>query len=254
MGQQNDYYDFNNTASINIVMKNNPAGATKIDVIADGIQLQGGDYVRQKPEMTVKSVDGTLNFAISDSSTFKVFINNVYFSVQNNNNDARNNVARNNDERNNDTRNIEMKNDNKKSINTLSFYPDLRIGDNNLKFITKSSDGNNADTVTYSVFVSNELSIKDLVNYPNPMKSETSFLFNLAGAVRPAGCKIKIYSVSGRLVKIINAPVNIGYNQISWDGRDTDGEYMANGVYLYQLIIDGDAKKETFIQKLVILK
>ena len=250
LGQQNDYYDFNNTASMNIVMKNGPVAANKISVIADGIQLQGGDYVRQKPEMTVKSVDGTLNFAITDSSTFKVYINNVFFSVQNNNN----NDARNNDARNIDARNIEKKNDNKKSINTLSFYPDLRIGDNNLKFITKSSDGTNADTVAYSVFVSNELSIKDLVNYPNPMKNETSFLFNLAGAVRPAGCKIKIYSVSGRLVKIINSPVNIGYNQISWDGRDTDGEYMANGVYLYQLIIDGDAKKETFIQKLVILK
>ena len=86
------------------------------------------------------------------------------------------------------------------------------------------------------------------------MKGETSFLFTLTGATNPAGCKIKIYTVSGRLVKTIISPVNIGNNQISWDGRDNEGEYMANGVYFYQLIIEGDTKKESSIKKLVILK
>ena len=79
-------------------------------------------------------------------------------------------------------------------------------------------------------------------------------MFNLAGSEHPAECKIKIYTVSGRLVKIINTPVNIGYNQIHWDGRDTDGDALANGVYLYKMIIEGNIKTETAIQKLVVLR
>jgi hypothetical protein len=36
--------------------------------------------------------------------------------------------------------------------------------------------------------------------------------------------------------------------------RDSDGDYIANGVYLYKLFIEGDNKKESSAQKLVILK
>jgi flagellar hook assembly protein FlgD len=60
--------------------------------------------------------------------------------------------------------------------------------------------------------------------------------------------------VAGRLIKTIDTPLNIGYNQIYWDGRDADGDYIANGVYLYKLIIEGNSKKETSLQKLVVLK
>ena len=79
-------------------------------------------------------------------------------------------------------------------------------------------------------------------------------MFNLSGSEHPSSCRIKIFTVSGRLVKVINYPAVIGYNQIPWDGTDEDGDLMANGVYLYKMIIEGDSQKETSIQKLVILK
>jgi flagellar hook assembly protein FlgD len=123
-----------------------------------------------------------------------------------------------------------------------------------LKFIIKDVFTNDSDTASYIVQVSNELLIKDLYNYPNPMKNQTSFMFNLAGSERPSECKIKIYTVSGRLVKVLDTPMNIGYNQVHWDGRDNDGDAMANGVYLYKMIIEGTLKTETAIQKLVILR
>jgi flagellar hook assembly protein FlgD len=86
------------------------------------------------------------------------------------------------------------------------------------------------------------------------MKNETDFLFTVTGINRPSECKIKIYSVSGRLVKTISSLASTGYNQVHWDGRDNEGDYMANGVYFYKMIIDGELKKETSVQKLVILK
>jgi hypothetical protein len=244
LGQQNDYYDFNNTAFVNIQIKNGPTMSKRIEVFADGVKLQGGEYVKQKPEMVIKSSgDENINFIETDSSAFKVFVNNNYVALQSNLDRLANKNSKGID-----------KKVSKQNQSSLTFYPDLKNGENILKFIMKTSDGNSFDTVNYSVLVSNELLLKELTNYPNPMKGETNFLFTLTGATNPAGCKIKIYTVSGRLVKTINSPVNIGINQISWDGRDNEGDYMANGVYFYQLIIEGDTKKESTIQKLVILK
>ncbi len=67
-------------------------------------------------------------------------------------------------------------------------------------------------------------------------------------------CKLKIYTVAGRLIKEIESAVNLGYNQIQWDGRDNDGDYISNGTYLYKLIIESDKKIETPVKKLVMLK
>ena len=52
------------------------------------------------------------------------------------------------------------------------------------------------------------------------MKNETNFIFNLTGSVVPDKFKIKIYTISGRLIKTIEVPVTIGNNNIPWDGRD----------------------------------
>jgi hypothetical protein len=244
LGQQNDYYDYNNTAFVNIQIKNGPTMSKRIEVFADGVKLQGGEYVKQKPEIVIKSSgDENINFIETDSSAFKVFVNNNYVALQSNLDRLANKNSKGID-----------KKVSKQNQSSLTFYPDLKNGENILKFIMKTSDGNSFDTVNYSVLVSNELLLKELTNYPNPMKGETNFLFTLTGATNPAGCKIKIYTVSGRLVKTINSSVNIGSNQISWDGRDNEGDYMANGVYFYQLIIEGDTNKESSIQKLVILK
>jgi len=76
----------------------------------------------------------------------------------------------------------------------------------------------------------------------------------LSGELNPTSCKVKIYSVAGRLVKELNVPANVGYNTIYWDGKDNDGDYMANGTYLYKLIIQGNSQIETTTQKLAILR
>ena len=102
--------------------------------------------------------------------------------------------------------------------------------------------------------VSDDFKLTDLQNYPNPAKSNTAFLFNLVGSKPPSSCKIKIYTVAGRLIKTLNFNGNIGINQIFWNCLDEDGDSIANGVYLYKLIIEGEGGSQTGIQKLVILK
>lgn len=106
----------------------------------------------------------------------------------------------------------------------------------------------------YSVLVSDELQIKDFYNYPNPMKGENEFYFQPLCAENPPECKIKIYTVGGRLIKEINYNPVIGLNKIPWDGKDSDGDIIANGTYLYKLFAEDTSGKETAVQKLVILR
>ena len=240
LGYQNDYYSFNNSTNAYLVIKNSPR-ASCIDVFSDGVKLIGGDYVRTKPEILIHAIsaDSLVNLA-SDTTILKVVLNNSYVSY--NIGDAKNPILQ-----------LHENKIGAKNIK-LHYYPTLPNGENELKLILKNAFTNLSDTASYTVYVTNELLIKDLYNFPNPMKNQTSFMFNLAGSEQPSECKIKIYSVSGRLIKVINSHVNIGFNQVYWDGRDSDGDAIANGVYLYKMIIAGNAKTETSIQKLVVLR
>ena len=67
---------------------------------------------------------------------------------------------------------------------------------------------------------------------------------------------IKIYTVSGRLIKEINKQnIPDKFVVIDWGGTDQDGDKLANGVYLYKLTVTADdGKSETTLGKLAVLK
>jgi flagellar hook assembly protein FlgD len=89
--------------------------------------------------------------------------------------------------------------------------------------------------------VSTENRIEELYNYPNPFAGETSFTFLLTGVEPPRDLRVKIYTVAGRLIRVLEFPASsmrIGYNALKWDGRDEDGDELANGVYFYKVIAE----------------
>jgi flagellar hook assembly protein FlgD len=68
---------------------------------------------------------------------------------------------------------------------------------------------------------------------------------------------IKIYTVSGKLVRKLceGCPAQRGNNQFRWDGRDSEGHSVANGVYLYFIeVSDSQGKKDSFIGRAALLK
>lgn len=98
-----------------------------------------------------------------------------------------------------------------------------------------------------------DILLTDVVNYPNPFRNETRFTFqtNVPGAQ----VKIKIYTVTGRLIQELEGVSVMGYNdEIQWDGRDRDGDEIANGVYLYKIIIRDGNNEKSHIDKLVIMR
>lgn len=98
--------------------------------------------------------------------------------------------------------------------------------------------------------------LADVFNAPNPMgKKGTTFYFKDLAIDRIAVVSIYIYNQNGRLVKVLK---NAQSGQTFWDGRDSYGRRLANGLYYY--IVKSDvpatetAKKQVFSvkQKLVI--
>ena len=117
--------------------------------------------------------------------------------------------------------------------------------DGEYQLLVQASDksGNlsgNADyRVNFEVF--NKPTITEVMNYPNPFSTRTQFVFTLTGSSPPDEISIQIMTVTGRIVREINAaelgPLNIGRNftEFWWDGTDQFGDRLANGVYLYRV-------------------
>lgn len=84
---------------------------------------------------------------------------------------------------------------------------------------------------------------KDELIYPNPFSEKTKIEFNLAKGER---ISLNIYNENGELVsKIIeNSPFEKGTFQLFWDGTNSNGKTLSNGVYFYSLIGEKSINKK----------
>jgi hypothetical protein len=105
-----------------------------------------------------------------------------------------------------------------------------------------------------------QLSLMDVYNYPDPFRSSTAFTFRrtaVGGAGEPVNVKIKVFTLSGRLIKTIHSYGETNtFVKINWDGLDDDGNRLANGVYLYEVIvstIDGSQTSQA-IGKMAVIR
>jgi flagellar hook assembly protein FlgD len=72
----------------------------------------------------------------------------------------------------------------------------------------------------------------EVFNYPNPFPRETYLHARLNRAAR---LRVQILTVSGRRVRDFALDGKAGENYIPWDGRDSEGEKVALGVYIVKL-------------------
>lgn len=112
--------------------------------------------------------------------------------------------------------------------------------------------GNGPATKSISFEVTSDLRLENVLNYPNPMATETDFTFLLS---RPSDVVIKIHTVAGRLIRILEEPSGrAGYNQIHWDGLDSQGRAIANGTYLYTITVDDGQDRVRKKEKLIVYR
>jgi flagellar hook assembly protein FlgD len=62
---------------------------------------------------------------------------------------------------------------------------------------------------------------------------------------------VKIYNLAGQeTLELVNAVQQPGRYQINWNGRDSRGEMVPSGVYVYKLRVNGfeETRKMTFMK------
>jgi hypothetical protein len=118
-------------------------------------------------------------------------------------------------------------------------------------------NGNLSGKMEYKIQfeVQTENAISYFINYPNPFTTSTKFIYTLTGSNPPSDYKVQIFTISGKLIKEISKEelgvLSVGRNQLtnySWDGKDEFGDQLANGVYLYKLIINDSSKDVKHIE------
>ncbi|NIT59936.1 MAG: T9SS type A sorting domain-containing protein [Aliifodinibius sp.] len=85
-------------------------------------------------------------------------------------------------------------------------------------------------------------------NYPNPFNASTIISYHL-GQYTPV--RIDIFSVTGQHIKtLVERKQSPGSHKIRWDGKDSRGNSVSSGIYLYKLTTEyfTDSKKMIVIQ------
>lgn len=83
------------------------------------------------------------------------------------------------------------------------------------------------------------IEIRDVANHPNPFSASTKIIYLLSQS--GSRVRVSVYTVGGRLIRDFkDAPNALSYNELEWDGRDAQGDEIANGVYLYVIEAEGD--------------
>ena len=118
---------------------------------------------------------------------------------------------------------------------------------------------NSSENYTEFIVTSSEnFILKNILNYPNPFTTHTSFYFEHNRAGSELDILIQIFTVSGKLVKTIERQITAtGYRcgPFDWDGLDDFGSRIGRGVYIYRLKVrtESGETNEKF-EKLVILR
>jgi hypothetical protein len=204
-----------------------------LDVTFDGIHIMNNDIVSAKPQIVIELRDENPFLSLSDTSTFTVF-------VQKTPSGARTPVYLNSAA----VRFVPAK-AGQSNRARIEYSPEFTT-DGTYRLIIESRDasGNTPSGQEYAInfkIITKQM-LANVLPYPNPFSSATRFVYTLTGAEPPRYFKIQILSVAGKVVREITQD-EIGRLRIGthltdyvWDGTDTFGNKLANGVYLYRIV------------------
>jgi hypothetical protein len=143
-------------------------------------------------------------------------------------------------------------------------YPLAKLQEGLHKISVKAWDSANNPGEGSTEFVvagSGKGALEHVLNYPNPFTTSTKFQFRHHLAEINVKVQVRIFTVSGRLVKTIftDATTEDGrVTDVAWDGKDDYGDDLAKGVYVYKVNIqsprNANLTEESDFEKIVILK
>ncbi|GEO07010.1 hypothetical protein AAE02nite_46740 [Adhaeribacter aerolatus] len=226
-----EQYYFNNTLEVPFALTANLHPV--LDVVFDGRHILDGDIVSPNPLISMTLKDEDKYTFLKDPSHMEVYVKAPGASDFTVVNLAGNDIKYFAADKNNDFR--------------LEYNPkNLPDGVYTLRVQGRDAAENKSGFEPYTINfeVINEAAVSHFYPYPNPFSSKTRFVFTLTGSTIPQDMKIQIMTVTGKVVREIMkdelGPLKIGNNisEFAWDGTDEFGDRLANGVYLYRVVMD----------------
>ncbi|HLA69389.1 MAG TPA: C25 family cysteine peptidase [Bacteroidota bacterium] len=213
--------------------------APAFDVVFDGSRIVDGDYVNPTPEISISIRDNS-PLPITNPGNVDVRLDQRRITLGSDPDSL-----------------FEIGSGGEKA--RVLYRPVLSNGPHTLSVQVLDATGNPADSMALEIQfqVENRARLMNVVNIPNPFASETVFTFHLSGPSQPEEGKLRIYAVSGRLLyerMLYPGEVKLGFNRIVWNGRDRDGDEIANGVYFYKISVQLGDKSVEAIEKLAKLR
>ncbi|MGQ9846921.1 MAG: putative type IX secretion system sortase PorU2, partial [Bacteroidales bacterium] len=203
-----------------------------LDVTFDGVRILDGDIVSSKPNIVVQLKDENKYLALNDTSLFAIYLTDMKSNIEKR-------IYFTNPDNNMTFFPAQLPHNSCKII----FNPVLTDGKYMLRVQAKDVSNNISGFYDYTIHfeVITKQTISHVLNYPNPFSTSTRFVFTLTGSELPDDIRIRIFTISGKVVKEIFkhelGPIHIGRNitEYAWDGTDMYGDKLANGVYFYEV-------------------
>ena len=224
--QITERFEENNIGILNFSVQAEPIPPL-LDVTFDGRHIRSGEIIATKPEIII-SVKDPHRYILFDD------INNIDFSII----DPQGNSLT-----------IDP--------SEIRFYPAIDLINNEASLIinklfdtpakyfliseAKTSSGLSSGIYKIDFEIILESTMSNVISFPNPLTSQTRFMAIISGEHIPSSLEIRIYAVTGQLVKSFKMEdlrpyVGTFISDFVWDGRDEKGKFLPNGVYFYDVI------------------
>lgn len=119
------------------------------------------------------------------------------------------------------------------------------------------ANNSNQTSLDFRIIKSESLSLRNVVNYPNPFTTKTNFWFEHNRPGEELRVSVQIFTVTGKLVKTLRTTIISTGNrsfEVEWDGKDEYGSRIGRGVYIYNLKVQtSDGKTAQKLEKLFLL-
>jgi hypothetical protein len=130
----------------------------------------------------------------------------------------------------------------------IEYLPTLEPGDYILKAAALDLEGH-AATGQIQFHVTTSSDLRSALNFPNPFQTYTDLAVEATGEIDTL--RITIYSLAGRVVRVLEHPPTAGFVRVRWDGRDSAGRDVANGVYYARVRMTARGKTQSETIKLL---
>jgi hypothetical protein len=221
-----EYNEGNNRFQTHVFVLSDTA-KPEIEITFDGQTIVNGDYVSEKPYIEAKLYDNS-PVSFQDTSHVTVMLDGIRMSYNRNE--------------------VRLEPASAEALARIELTPQLESGYHTLEVLF-SDESRNQSYSRIDFQVSTELELSNPLNVPNPFAEDTEFTFNLT---QPADVVLRVFTLAGRRIRELHPGyLTAGFQSIPWDGRDQDGDRLANGTYLYKIIATRNGKRSEILGKVI---